>query len=120
MSNPLGTFRKFSDLSDVEQQIVQLAWKGANNSKDHHLCFKSDFPVGAGILASNDMGRSKMFYGCNVDNDWFLMLWCPLARPMRQLPSFQAVIAETGMLDYWKVRGWPDLCQSTDNGFICS
>lgn len=71
MSKPLGIFTNLSDLSEVEQQIVRLAWNGANNSADHHLCFKSDFPVGAGILATNDKGKSKTFCGCNVENTWF-------------------------------------------------
>lgn len=70
MSKSLGVFTNLRDLSEVEQQIVRLAWSGANSSADHHLCFKSDFPVGAGILAINDLGQSKMFCGCNVENAW--------------------------------------------------
>lgn len=71
MSKPLGIFTNLNDLSEAEQEIVRLAWTGANNSADHHLCFKSDFPVGAGILATNDKGKSKKFCGCNVENAWF-------------------------------------------------
>jgi cytidine deaminase len=67
----LGTFTILSDLTEQEQQVVRLAWRGANNSADHQLCFKSDFPVGAGILATNDSGESKEFCGCNVENAWF-------------------------------------------------
>ena len=54
-----------------------------------------------------------------VENDGFMDLWSPLARPVRQLPAFRQVVAEAGMLDYWKVRGWPDLCKPADNGFVC-
>lgn len=71
MSMPLGQFVKHSDLSEIEAKIVGIAWNGANNSFEHKLCFNSDFPVGAGILAVNDRGESKEFCGCNVENDWF-------------------------------------------------
>jgi cytidine deaminase len=76
MSKPLGIFTKFADLSQDEQAVVRLAWNGANSSADHKLCFKSDFPVGAGILACNDKGESKFFSGSNVENAWFPAAIC--------------------------------------------
>ncbi len=63
--------------------------------------------------------RQYEAYLSNLEGDWFLMLWCPLASPIRQLPSFQAEVTKAGMLDYWKVRGWPDLCHPSDEGFVC-
>jgi cytidine deaminase len=76
MSAPLGIFTKFADLNQDEQTVVRLAWDGANSSADHKLCFQSDFPVGAGILACNDQGESKLFTGCNVENAWFPATIC--------------------------------------------
>ncbi len=71
MTNPLGTFTRFSALSGLEQQVVDLACFGAESSAHHALCFKSDFPVGAGVLAVNAAGESKAFAGGNVENSWF-------------------------------------------------
>lgn len=76
MTQPLGIFQKLSDLTETEQQVVQLAWNGANSSADHHLCFQSNFPVGAGILATNALAESKLFTGCNVENAWFPSTIC--------------------------------------------
>lgn len=76
MSKPLGIFTKFDALSAAEMQIVDLACLGANTSAEHKLCFQSDFPVGAGILAVNDAGESKQFAGGNVENDWFPATIC--------------------------------------------
>jgi cytidine deaminase len=76
MSTPLGIFTKFASLSADEQAVVRLAWDGANSSADHKLCFKSDFPVGSGILACNDKGESKFFSGSNVENAWFPATIC--------------------------------------------
>ena len=71
MSKPLGIFTEFNDLSATEQELVRLAWKAAESSALHQLCFQSKFPVGAAILAANDTGCAKVFLGCNVENDFF-------------------------------------------------
>lgn len=71
MSNPLGIHTAFGALNDDEQALVRQAWTGANSSADHGLCFHSDFPVGAAILADNARGETKVFIGCNVENDFF-------------------------------------------------
>lgn len=67
----IGTFVRFEDLSFEEQQLVDVAVGGAAASARHGLCFNSDFPVGAGILAANAMGETMVFGGSNVENDWF-------------------------------------------------
>ncbi len=71
MSKPLGIFTQFMDLTMDEKMVVQAAWSGAHNSDKYHLCFHSDFPVGAGIYATNDLGERKLFIGCNVENAFF-------------------------------------------------
>lgn len=76
MTKPLGTFQSYSQLDSVARQVVDLACFGADCSANHKLCFQSDFPVGAGILAENDAGETKMFSGCNVENNWFPATIC--------------------------------------------
>jgi cytidine deaminase len=71
MTKPIGVFTRFGALSETEREIVQLAWKGANNSADFQLSYQSDFPVGSGILAANEKGDHKMFCGSNVENTFF-------------------------------------------------
>ena len=56
----------------------------------------------------------------NVEEDGFMDLWVPLAQPARQLLSFRKMVTDAGMVDYWKIRGWPDLCHPADDDFICS
>lgn len=76
MSNTLGVFTLFSALAPVEQDLVLRARKSANSSADHKLCFKSDFPVGSSILATNDQGETRVFEGCNIENDSFPATIC--------------------------------------------
>jgi cytidine deaminase len=71
MNEPLGILTRFDELTPTEQEVVDLACFGADSSADHKLCFNSDFPVGAGILAANDLGETKLFAGANVENRWF-------------------------------------------------
>ena len=56
--------------------------------------------------------RQYDVYLSDVEADRFLLLWSPLARPARQLPSFHEVLAKARILDYWRDRGWPDLLVS--------
>ncbi len=76
MTKPLGIFTNFNDLSEAEQQVVRLAWSGADSSFEHKLCPMSDFPVGTGILAKNEKGESKQFWGCNVEGSWMPACIC--------------------------------------------
>ena len=38
-------------------------------------------------------------------------LWDPLYAPVRKSPRFKKYVRETGLVDYWRARGWPDLCR---------
>jgi cytidine deaminase len=71
MTKPIGVFTRFGALTETEREIVQQAWKGANNSADYRLSYQSDFPVGAGILAANEKGERKIFFGGNIENNFF-------------------------------------------------
>lgn len=76
MSNQLGSLHDFASLSGSEKKLVQLAWLGAKHAAEHNLCFHSNFPVGAAILARNAKGKLKQFCGCNVENRWFNATIC--------------------------------------------
>jgi homotetrameric cytidine deaminase len=71
MTKPIGVFTRFGALTETEREIVQQAWKGANNAADYKLSYQSDFPVGAGILAANEKGERKVFFGANVENNFY-------------------------------------------------
>ena len=49
---------------------------------------------------------------------WFV--WLPHMREVRQLPRFNKLMKEIGLVDYWKKFGWPDLCRPVgDDDFVC-
>jgi hypothetical protein len=46
--------------------------------------------------------------------------WSPAFAPMRKTPRFKAYIRDVRLLDYWRERGWPDLCRPVGaDDFVC-
>jgi hypothetical protein len=40
---------------------------------------------------------------------------------VRKLPGFKELVRREGLVDYWRVNGWPDRCQpTTADDFECS
>jgi TolB-like protein len=38
-------------------------------------------------------------------------IWDPINAPLRKTEGFKALMRKAGLLDYWRAKGWPDLCQ---------
>lgn len=55
---------------------------------------------------------------CNVLD--FSLLWHPSYAPVRKMERFKRLVRDAGLVDYWKTRGWPDLCRPVGtNDFVC-
>lgn len=49
------------------------------------------------------------------------LLWRPILSDMRRLPGFKDLVRSEGLVEYWRVYGWPDKCQpTTADDFECS
>jgi TolB-like protein/Tfp pilus assembly protein PilF len=38
-------------------------------------------------------------------------MWAPEFAPMRKTERFKTIMRRAGYVDYWRARGWPDLCR---------
>jgi adenylate cyclase len=48
-------------------------------------------------------------------------VWYPAGAPLRKSDAFKADRREYGFLDYWRARGWPDLCHPAgSDDFACT
>jgi hypothetical protein len=48
-------------------------------------------------------------------------LWSPLSAPVRKTERFKSYVRDTGLLGYWRARGWADLCHpTTGDDFECN
>ena len=47
-------------------------------------------------------------------------LWHPDYAPLRKTERFKALMRKAGLVDYWRARGWPDLCRPMGaDDFVC-
>jgi hypothetical protein len=48
-------------------------------------------------------------------------VWHPAAAPIRKTERFKALVRNAGLVDYWRARGWPDLCHPVGaDDFVCA
>ena len=48
------------------------------------------------------------------------ILWAPPYAPVRKTERFKAYVRAAGMVDYWRAKGWPDLCHPVGaDDFVC-
>jgi TolB-like protein len=51
----------------------------------------------------------------------FARVWHPSYASVRQTERFKAYLRRDGFVDYWRERGWPDLCRPVGaDDFVCS
>lgn len=48
------------------------------------------------------------------------LLWHSSYAPLRKTARFKALVRKTGLVDYWRAKGWPEFCHPTTGGdFAC-
>ncbi len=66
-----------------------------------------------GMLAEKRMIRIAILLGGS--------LWASEFHDLRQTPEYRQFLTDTGLVDVWKSRGWPDLCHPTgEDDFECN
>ncbi|HEY4265518.1 MAG TPA: tetratricopeptide repeat protein [Micropepsaceae bacterium] len=49
-----------------------------------------------------------------------MLLWHPSAAAARKTVRFKTLVHGTGMVEFWRARGWPDLCRAQGpDDFVC-
>ena len=49
------------------------------------------------------------------------LLWHPSYAPVRKTERFKTYLRNAGLVDYWRQKGWPDLCHpTTGDDFDCN
>jgi tetratricopeptide (TPR) repeat protein len=47
-------------------------------------------------------------------------IWSAFMAPVRKTERFKAFARNSGLVDYWKARGWPEFCHpTTADDFVC-
>jgi hypothetical protein len=49
-----------------------------------------------------------------------VFVWHPSYAPVRKTQQFKSYVRYWGVVDYWRARGWPDLCRPVGaDDFVC-
>lgn len=55
-----------------------------------------------------------------VNGEFWSIPWYPEWAPLRRTERFKALARKAGLVDYWRARGWPDMCHPTGkDDFSC-
>ena len=118
MTAPSGTYPP-----DALKEAVRLLRMAPTTSAP-----QSPVPLGAldfVYLYAGAPGRVLEYYELNFEAGWVTSvptswLWHPSYAPARKTERFKALMRKGGMVDYWRERGWPDLCRPMGaDDFVC-
>jgi TolB-like protein len=72
--------------------------------------------VGADIRLLDSYRRAtQMGYGVGANGSW-----SPAFKNLRKTQAYKNYLRSVGLVDYWRVKGWPDLCHpTTGDDFVC-
>jgi hypothetical protein len=82
-------------------------------------------PLDFVYLFTGAPGRVLDTYERNVEAGWmnnaqWVVLWHSSYAPARKTDRFKALVRNGGMVDYWRAKGWPDLCRPLGpDDFVC-
>ena len=49
-----------------------------------------------------------------------IYIWTPSFKAVRQTQRFKTYVKNRGLVDYWRAKGWPDLCRPMGaDDFVC-
>jgi tetratricopeptide (TPR) repeat protein len=46
-------------------------------------------------------------------------LWLPVYDEVRELESFRTLLKDSGIVEFWQQKGWPEVCQPSGDSFVC-
>jgi TolB-like protein len=76
------------------------------------------YRLSADVLAA--LGEHETVADEYWGNSPFFWMWSPGLKRFRQSEEFNSRVRDSGMLDFWRVAGWPDLCRPLrDDDFEC-
>jgi hypothetical protein len=60
-------------------------------------------------------------YAPNVYISHIALLWHPAYTNLRRTERFNSFARKVGLVEYWRARGWPDLCRPAGaDDFTCT
>jgi TolB-like protein/tetratricopeptide (TPR) repeat protein len=88
------------------------------NGQSYDAC---TYVLPAIALLGNSARLGDRLVACGRESFQYLFgaIWTPELSDWRRSDSFEEYVRVTKLLDYWEVRGWPDLCRPDGDGIAC-
>ena len=64
----------------------------------------------AAYLGDDEMAFDQIRQALTINPVLGFNVWLPLMKGMRREPGFKPLMAQLGLVDYWRKTGWPELC----------
>ena len=101
-------------IADLLGEVDRMMTDGQSYDACTHV-----LPAMALLGSSDRLGDRLLACGRESFQYLFGAIWTPELSAWRRTDSFEEYVRVTKLLDYWKVRGWPDLCRPDGDGIAC-
>ena len=98
------------DALDILKDYLATEGSSHDNLASSFLLRFHEYDRAFAMFESTDTAFSVIFYG---------NLWGQPGKEARQHPAFKAYAQNTGLVEYWRTHGWPDMCQPAGDSFEC-
>jgi hypothetical protein len=97
--------------------VASAGWLSGNENKI------ATETISCGVIAAY-IGHDELAVALMKDaleGVWTAMywLWFPVFDETRKSASFRQLLVDSGVVEYWRKAGWPEVCQSRGESFTC-
>lgn len=105
------------NLHDSEQ--VQRGLQAFRDS-EHKVSAEAVYYAAIAAVSGDNEGSVEMMRIALVDV-WTSMFWfyLPVFDATRKTESFRQLLRDSGIVEYWRQHGWPEVCQPQGDSFTC-
>jgi hypothetical protein len=73
------------------------------------------------VRSNQWLSLRSLLEGGNLNVTETVWLWHPSYAPVRKTEGFKSFAREAGFVEYWRAKGWPDVCHpTTGDDFECN
>lgn len=108
-----GFDRLFAALRDPNLVEAHLDWVRDSFPEEESFLAFEYLRLGHVDEAAEILARTSLLGG-----DW-MGFWLPVAQPLREHPTFAALLQRHGLVDYWDKHGWPEQCSRQGETITC-
>lgn len=113
-------YRQFLDPALEPEHRLALLQRAATGAEYSAPMKKGYLAVLAANLNDTRLASTLLEEAVTGDALLAYLAWLPVFDDVRQMPEFKALLEKLGLVEYWRKKGWPDVCRRVgQNDFAC-